>query len=172
MYNNYTPYNFNNPYAYSFTPYYNQFAQHQVQPQAQSQQQSSAQQQSAMTTNTNKIFVAGLDDVKNRNLPFNSDVIFLDNDKPILYQKTVDSKGQFEVKAFEINEIKTQDSQKQPDTNLSNYVTLTEFEALKGQIDELKNKITKMSVQSELNALTSTAKTKEKSEVNNEQSSK
>lgn len=49
MYNNYTPYNFNNPYAYSFTPYYNQFAQHQVQPQAQSQQQSSAQQQSAIT---------------------------------------------------------------------------------------------------------------------------
>ena len=106
-------------------------------------------------------------------MPANSDFIFLDNDKPILYQKTVDSKGQFEVKAFEINEIKAQDNQKQPDTiNLSNYVTLTEFEALKGQIDELKNKITKMSVQNQLNSLTSSAKSKERMEGNNEQSFK
>lgn len=169
MYNNYTPYNFNNPYAYSFTPYYNQFAQHQVQPQAQSQQQSSAQQQSAMTTNTNKIFVAGLDDVKNRNLPFNSDVIFLDNDKPILYQKTVDSKGQFEVKAFDItphNNI--EDTKETGKVDLSNYVPRSDFEALQGRIKGLEDKLSKLSLQAEVNSLPFSTKNKEKASGGNE----
>ena len=169
MYNPYQPYNYGGTYIpnYNFQNPYQQFNQNLT------QQQTQPQNQQPSATNTNKIFVSSLDDVKSKSLPANSDFIFLDNDKPILYQKTVDSKGQFEVKAFEINEIKAQDSQKQPDTiNLSNYVTLTEFEALKGQIDELKNKITKMSVQNQLNSLTSSAKSKERMEGNNEQSVK
>lgn len=141
MYNPYQPYNYGSTYIpnFNFQNPYQQFNPNLT------QQQTQPQNQQSSATNTNKIFVSSLDDVKSKSLPFN----------------------------FEINEIKAQDSQKQPDTiNLSNYVTLTEFEILKGQIDELKNKITKMSVQSELNALTSTAKTKEKLEVNNGQSSK
>lgn len=169
MYNPYQPFNYGGAYIpnYNFQNPYQQFNP------SLTQQQTQPQQTMNNATNTNKIFVAGIDDVKSRNIPFNSDFIFLDNDKPYLYQKTVDGKGQFEVKAFEIHEIKPQEKAKEDNSiNLSNYVTLTEFEALKGQIDELKNKITKMSVQSELNALTSTAKSKEKTEVNNEQSSK
>ena len=54
----------------------------------------------ASMTNTNKIYVNGEDDARNRWLPPNSDYIFLDNDKAIIYQKIVDSKGQFEIKAF------------------------------------------------------------------------
>lgn len=168
MYNPYQPFNYGGTYIpnYNFQNPYQQFNPSLTQQNQQQTQQSSA-------TNTNKIFVSGIDDVKSKPLSANSDFIFLDNDKPILYQKTVDSKGQFEVKAFEIHEIKPQERQKEDNSiNLLNYVTLTEFEALKGQIDELKNKITKISVQSELNALTSTAKSKEKTEVNNEQSSK
>lgn len=169
MYNPYQPYNYGGTYIpnYNFQSPYQQFNPNLT------QQQSQPQNQQSSATNTNKIFVSGIDDVKSKPLSANSDFIFLDNDKPILYQKTVDSKGQFEVKAFEIHEIKPQEKQKEDNSiNLSNYVTLTEFEALKGQIDELKNKITKMSVQSELNALTLTAKSKEKTEVNNGQSSK
>lgn len=169
MYNPYQPYNYGGTYIpnYNYQNPYQQFNPNLT------QQQTQPQNQQPSATNTNKIFVSSLDDVKSKSLPANSDFIFLDNDKPILYQKTVDSKGQFEVKAFEINEIKAQDNQKRPDTiNLSNYVTLTEFEALKGQIDELKNKITKMSVQNQLNSLTSSAKSKERMEGNNEQSSK
>ena len=169
MYNPYQPYNYGGTYIpnYNYQNPYQQFNPNLT------QQQTQPQNQQPSATNTNKIFVSSLDDVKSKSLPANSDFIFLDNDKPILYQKTVDSKGQFEVKAFEINEIKAQDSQKQPDTiNLSNYVTLTEFEALKRQIDELKNKITKMSVQNQLNSLTSSAKSKERMEGNNEQSVK
>lgn len=169
MYNPYQPFNYGGTYIpnYNFQNPYQQFSPNLT------QQQSQQPNQQSSVTNTNKIFVSGIDDVKSKPLSANSDFIFLDNDKPLLYQKTVDSKGQFEVKAFEIHEIKPQEKQKEDNSiNLSNYVTLTEFEALKGQIDELKNKITKMSVQSELNALTSTAKSKEKVEVNHEQSSK
>ena len=169
MYNPYQPYNYGGTYIpnYNYQNPYQQFNPNLT------QQQTQQQNQQYSATNTNKIFVSSIDDVKSKSLPANSDFIFLDNDKPLLYQKTVDSKGQFEVKAFEINEIKAQDNQKQPDTiNLSNYVTLTEFETLKGQIDELKNKITKISVQNQLNSLTSSAKSKERMEGNNEQSVK
>lgn len=169
MYNPYQQFNYGGTYIpnYNFQNPYQQFNPNLT------QQQSQPQNQQSSATNTNKIFVSGIDDVKSKPLSANSDFIFLDNDKPILYQKTVDSKGQFEVKAFEIHEIKPQEKQKEDSSiNLSNYVTLTEFEALKGQIDKLKNKITKMSVQSELDALTSTAKPKEKVEGKNEQSSK
>ena len=170
MYNPYQPYNYGSTYIpnFNFQNPYQQFNQNLTQQQTQPQNQ-----QPNSTTNTNKIFVAGIDDVKSKSLPFNSDFIFLDNDKPYLYQKTVDSKGQFEVKAFEIHEIKPQEKAKEDNSiNLSNYVTLTEFEVLKGQIDELKNKITKMSVQNQLNSLTSSAKSKERMEGNNEQSVK
>ena len=141
MYNPYQPYNYGGTYIpnYNFQSPYQQFNPNLTQQQAQTQNQ-----QSSSATNTNKIFVAGIDDVKSKSLPVNSDFI-----------------------------VKPENEQKEEASiNLSNYVTLTEFEALKGQIDELKNKITKMSVQSELNALTLTAKSKEKTEVNNGQSSK
>ena len=99
-------------------------------------------QQNYQATNTNKIFVSGVDDVKSKTIPANSDFIFLDNDKPLLYQKTVDGKGQFEVKTFEIREIKPQEKQKEENTiDLNNYVLKTDFQALQGEIENLKNKI-------------------------------
>ena len=155
MYNPYQPYNYVGTYIpnYNYQNPYQQFNPNLAQQQTQQQNQQSS------ATNTNKIFVSSLDDVKSKSLPANSDFIFLDNDKPILYQKTVDGKGQFEVKAFEIREIKPQERQKEDNSiNLSDYVTLTEFEALKGQINDLKNKITKLSVQNELNSLSSELK--------------
>ena len=99
-------------------------------------------QQNYQATNTNKIFVSGVDDVKSKTIPANSDFIFLDNDKPLLYQKTVDGTGQFEVKTFEIREIKPQEKQKEENTiDLNNYVLKTDFQALQGEIENLKNKI-------------------------------
>ena len=156
MYNPYQPYNYGGTYIpnYNFQNPYQQFNPNLTQQQMQPQNQ-----QASSATNTNKIFVSSIEDVKSKPLSANSDFIFLDNDRPILYQKTVDGKGQFEVKAFEIREIKPQERQKEDNSiNLSDYVTLTEFEALKGQIDDLKNKITKLSVQNELNSLSSELK--------------
>lgn len=156
MYNPYQPYNYGGTYIpnYNFQNPYQQFNPNLTQQQMQPQNQ-----QASSATNTNKIFVSSIEDVKSKPLSANSDFIFLDNDRPILYQKTVDGKGQFEVKAFEIREIKPQERQKEDNPiNLSNYVTLPEFEALKGQINDLKNKITKLTVQNELNSLSSELK--------------
>lgn len=96
-------------------------------------------QQVASQTNTNKIYVSGVDDVRARFFPPNSDYIFLDNDKPILYQKVVDAKGQFEVKAFSIIPYSTQESETQMD--MSKYITIEQFEALKQEITTLKEKL-------------------------------
>ena len=52
--------------------------------------------------NCNKIFVNDIEDARRRIIPPNSDFMFLDNDKPLLYQKIVDAKGQFEIKVFDI----------------------------------------------------------------------
>ena len=45
-------------------------------------------QQQPPQMNTNKIYVTGIEDARARQLPPNSDFIFLDNDKPLLYRKT------------------------------------------------------------------------------------
>ena len=124
MFNNYQPYGFNpmqninQPYANQFNPYMQQAQQNQPQ----------------TNTSTNKIFVASIDDVKNRQLPFNSDFIFLDNEKPILYQKTVDSKGQFEIKEFSITPLEIKE-------NPDKYVLKSDFERLESELKELQNKI-------------------------------
>lgn len=152
MYNPYQPYNYGGTYIpnYNFQNPYQQFNQNLT------QQQTQPQQTMNNATNTNKIFVAGIDDVKSRNIPFNSDFIFLDNDKPYLYQKSVDSKGQFEIKAFEIREIKAQEQAKKENTiDLSNYVTTNEFDAIKGQINDLKTQIDKLAIQEKINNLNS-----------------
>lgn len=152
MYNPYQPFTYNGTYI----PNYNNFQYAYQQPNMNMQQNQTQNQQSSQATNTNKIFVASIDDVKNRPLPVNSDFIFLDNDKPIIYQKSVDSKGQFEIKAFEIREIKAQEQAKKENTiDLSNYVTTNEFDAIKGQINNLKTQIDKLAIQEKINNLNS-----------------
>lgn len=152
MFNNYQPFGFNNMpnmnQPFGFNPY--------MQPNTNIQQSQMQQQpqQPTMATNTNKIFVSSIEDVKNRQLPFNSDFIFLDNDKPILYQKTIDSKGQFEVKAFDItphNDL--QDTKEVSSINLSDYVLKTDLKALQEEIKGLKEKVTRISVQNQMETM-------------------
>lgn len=89
------------------------------------------------STNTNKIFVNGIEDVRNRRLAPDSDFMFLDNDRPLLYQKTVDGKGQFEVKVFDIVPHKEETAP----VNNPDYVLRSDFEKLSSEFIELKNKI-------------------------------
>lgn len=124
--NNYSnPYGFNSmptatqPYGYPMNPY--------PAPQPMTQQ-----------TNTNKIYVTGIEDVRNRALPTGSDYVFLDNDKPLLYQKIVDSKGQFDVKIFDITP-----HVEQPTTEASkDYVPIATFEALQKKVATLEDTLT------------------------------
>ena len=100
------------------------------------------QTQQPTQSNTNEIFVNGYEDVRNRALPPNSNYIFLDNDKALLYEKIVDSKGQFEVKVYEIKEKTHQKGEERQNAiDLSGFVTTSEFDALKEELRLLKEKM-------------------------------
>lgn len=141
-------------YGYSPTPYYNFIPQPQSTPstqsQAQTQTQSGIQQP---LTNTNEIFVSGIEDVKGRNTPINSSYMFLDNDKALLYEKIVDGKGKYEIKTYEIKELKEQENTRQSNTNSTDFAKTTDIDALKAEIQGLKDKVAKLSVQKQLDNL-------------------
>lgn len=119
-----------NPYGYATPNYgYNVQSQPQV-------------QQNPTQINTNKIYVSGIDEVRQRQLPNGSDMLFLDNDKPLLYQKIVDGKGQFEVKAFQITPYSPQEATKDSQSiNLSDYVKTSDLEPIKAELQAIKDKL-------------------------------
>lgn len=95
--------------------------------------------------NTNKTYVSGIEDVRLTKLPPNSEYIFLDNTKSLLYQKKVDANGQFDVKTYALSEYKDEnEAQPQSAIDLSNYVPRNEFDALQSEIKALNDKITKL----------------------------
>lgn len=131
----FNPYQFNNsmpsatqPYGYPMSPYTGlpQSTQPVQQPQM----------------NTNKVFVSGIEEVKMKMLPPNSEFIYLDNEKSILYQKTVDNTGHFEVKAFDITEHKEQKSLENSQVIDSQaFVNRKDFDDLKAEFTALRDKI-------------------------------
>lgn len=123
------------PFGYPYIPYQTQQQQYQ--------------QPTQQSINTNKIYVSGIEDVRMRILPPNSEYIFLDNEKSILYQKKVDANGQFEVKAYEITACNAENQAKeQQSIDLSNYVPRSEFGALQDEIKALNERITKLTSRS------------------------
>ena len=105
-------------------------------PQIQSQQQPAQM-------NTNKIYVTGIDDAKARQLPPNSDFIFLDNDKPLLYRKTVDATGKMEIKAFKISEYTETEAAPAPApaVDMSQFVSVEEFKTVQTEMGRIKRTI-------------------------------
>ena len=129
MYNNFTsPYGFNSmptatqPYGYPMNPY-NTVGTAPTQP---------------TPAPTNIIYVSGLDDVKTRPVPAGGTMIFADNDKPLLYKKSVDAKGQYEVETFDIMPHK--DEPKPVETS-KDFVPRSEFEALQKKIVSLEETV-------------------------------
>lgn len=104
-------------------------------PQTQPQQQQPAQ------VNTNKIYVTGIDDARARQLPPNSDFIFLDNDKPLLYRKTVDATGKMEIKAFKISEYTETEAAPAPAVDMSQFVSVEEFKTVQTEMGRIKRTI-------------------------------
>lgn len=137
------------PYGYPFNPYAQPMTQ-QAPPQPQKQ------------IDTNKIYVSGIEDVRLRMLPPNSEYIFLDNEKSILYQKKVDANGQFEVKAYEITEYNGNTATVEQPTIDSNYVPRSEFLALQDEIKALKEKMSTITTRSVTNGATSQPSTQVK----------
>lgn len=104
-------------------------------------QQSQQQLQNAQI-NTNKIYVSGIEEVRQRQLPNGSDMLFLDNDKPLLYQKIVDGKGQFEVKAFTITPYLPQETAKDNSTiDLSGYAKTSDISEIRAELAQLKEQV-------------------------------
>ena len=124
-------------------PYDNYSGMSPINPQPQYQPQYPRQNQ-----NTNKIYVSSVDDVRRMNLSAGSDYIFLDNDKPFLYQKIVSPNGQFEVKTFTITPYEQKETPKEQNPiDLSGYVKTSELEQIRAELNELKNKLTPKKVE-------------------------
>lgn len=99
-------------------------------------------QQQPPQMNTNKIYVTGIEDARARQLPPNSDFIFLDNDKPLLYRKTVDATGKMEIKAFKISEYtETEAPASAHAVDLSQFVSVEEFKNVQTEMGRIKQTI-------------------------------
>ena len=135
---NQTPYN--TPYG-GFSPMPNTYpAQPQFTPQTPNY---APQTQSAQQMNTNKIYVTGIEDAKTRQLPANSDYIFLDNDKPLLYRKTVDATGKMEIKTFKISEYTETEAApaSAPAVDMSQFVSVEGFKSVQTEMGRIKRTI-------------------------------
>lgn len=100
-------------------------------------------QQQPAQMNTNKIYVTGIEDARARQLPPNSDFIFLDNDKPLLYRKTVDATGKMEIKAFKISEYTETEAApaSAPAVDMSQFVSVEEFKTVQTEMGRIKRTI-------------------------------
>jgi hypothetical protein len=107
-------------------------------PMYQQPQQNIPQQQ---PVNTNKIYATGIEDVRCRQLPANSDYIFLDNDKPLVYRKTTDATGKMDIQVFKITPYQEEEAQPTPSIDMSQYVLRKDFDSLKTEIDKLRDSV-------------------------------
>lgn len=90
---------------------------------------------------TNIVYVNGIDDVRNRQMPYNSDTIFVDNDKPLIYRKIVNDRGQFEVKIFSVTEYTEPAA-----TPAVSPVSREEFENLQREVVSLRDTLIPKSI--------------------------
>lgn len=103
-------------------------------------QQPSPQAVQQPAINTNKIYATSIDDVRSRQLPANSDFIFLDNDKPLIYRKTTDATGKMDIQVFKITPYEEKET---PAVDLSGFVSVKDFERLEQQFMEFKKSFEK-----------------------------
>ena len=120
---------YGNPY-YTGAPYYGNAPMYQPQNPVQNS-----------NMNTNKLYTTGIEDVRARQLPPNSDFIFLDNDKPIIYRKTTDATGKMDIQVFEIVPFKPKQSTPEQPIDPNQFVLKTDFEALKNEIEQLRESV-------------------------------
>lgn len=141
-YSFYNPYNSLQPYGFPANQF-NGFNQNQNQNQNNNFNTNNAPNNNNQTfnnsINTNKIYVNGIEDARNTKLPFNSDYIFLDNDKALLYRKVVDGTGKMDIQTFEIVPHSEKPKEETPTFDASMFVPKKDFDALKVEIEKLKS---------------------------------
>ena len=136
-----TPYSV--PYSGYMQPQGNYTGQAPFAPQNGNYTPTAQPQQQTSQMNTNKIYETGIDDARARQLPPNSDFIFLDNDKPLLYRKTVDATGKMEIKAFKISEYTETEAApaSAPAVDMSQFVSVEEFKNVQTEMGRIKRTI-------------------------------
>lgn len=129
------------PYGVPMNPYLQSMMQQNFNPQQNfnGNNQQVQQQSPQAQVNTNKLYVTSLEDAKNKQLPPNSDYIFLDNDKPLLYRKVVDATGKMEVQAFQITAYEEKPESSIPAIDTSKFVSVDEFNSLKSDLERIKD---------------------------------
>lgn len=105
--------------------------------------QTPTQQQPAQM-NTNKIYVTGIEGARTMQFPPNSDYILLDNDKPLLYRKTVDATGKMEIKPFKISEYTETEAAPAQAVDMSQFVSVDEFKGVQSEITRIKQNIDRL----------------------------
>lgn len=94
--------------------------------------------------NTNKIYVTGIEGARTMQFPPNSDYILLDNDKPLLYRKTVDATGKMEIKPFKISEYTETEAAPAQAVDMSQFVSVDEFKGVQSEITRIKQNIDRL----------------------------
>lgn len=111
----------------------------------QPQQAPSVQPQAQPAMQTNKLYANGIEDVRCRQLPNNSDFIFLDNDKPFVYRKTTDATGKMNIQVFTLTPYEESQTPSVPPIDLSAYVLREDFEKLREDLEAIREDIRKSS---------------------------
>ena len=94
------------------------------------------------TPSTNIIYVSGLEEVKLKPQAFNSTMFYRDNEKKFLYEKRVDGTGRYEIEMYKLSEYKPDEQiNEQCAIDLSQYVKTVDLDALKSEINDIKNKL-------------------------------
>lgn len=89
--------------------------------------------QTSPQVNTNKMYANGIEDVRCRQLPANSDYLFLDNDKPLIYRKTTDATGKMDIQVFKIAPYQEEEK------TLVEYALASDLVDLKQQVEQLRD---------------------------------
>lgn len=92
-------------------------------------------------TRSNKIFVTSMDDALARYAEPNSEMIYLDQDKPVLYEVKTDFQGRKTINLYDLAPSANGAGVGGSKMDMTNYVTKNEFEALQAQIKALEEKI-------------------------------
>lgn len=144
MFNNYFPYQ-PSPFGYQpgvagYQPYNPGQYQAPQQNMMGQQQNGQSQFQQGMVS-TNKLFANGIEDVKSRILPNNSDYLFLDNDHDILYRRMTDATGKVVVDSYDITRRENKEENHAQTIDTSRFVLREDFDKLKSEVEAYKNKV-------------------------------
>lgn len=88
---------------------------------------------------TNKIFVTSLEEALSRFSEPNSEIVYLHQDQPLLFEIKTDTQGRKVYKTYQLADYAAPQAQGEAKQDLSSYVTREEFEAFKAKIEALNS---------------------------------